>query len=56
MPTTYFETLYKNGIPWSGTSKKVVQLELRKNYYNTRENEETKNILINGGTRRRHRR
>jgi len=58
MPTTYFETLYKDGIPWSGTSKKVVPLEVRKNYYNnTKENEETRKVVSHGGTRKlRHKR
>jgi hypothetical protein len=58
MPTTYFETLYKDGIPWSGTSKKVVPLEVRKNYYNnTKENEETRKVVGHGGTRKlRHKR
>jgi hypothetical protein len=57
LPSTYFETLYKDNVPWTGLAKKVVALEKRTVAYNAqKEANETKSFLKTGGTRRRHRR
>ena len=46
LPSTYFETLYEHGVPWSGLSKKAVPLEKRVVAYNAkREAAETNAFL-----------
>jgi hypothetical protein len=46
LPSTYFETLYNETIPWTGIHKKMVPLERRKVAYNTKkEQEETQSFL-----------
>jgi hypothetical protein len=37
LPSTYFETLYERGVPWSGMKKRVTALEKRTKGYNDRE-------------------
>ena len=60
LSSTYFETLYKDTIPWTGTTKKVVPLEKRSVAYNAqKEANETRTFLTKtkGGTRKlRHKR